>query len=133
MTNYSKLYWLTRLDAINSMGAVMLILSIMAIAITIVFIMISKDFDEFYHSEKLANRIAARKRYSGYIKWYMISFVMGISITMFLPTKNEALFIVAGGKTLDFVSTDTSINKIPEQTTKIISDFLDKQIQELKK
>ena len=39
----------------------------------------------------------------------------------------------AGGKTMDFIESDTSINKIPAQTTKLITNYLEQQIKEVKK
>ena len=47
---------------------------------------------------------------------------------LFIPSKNDVIFIIAGGKTIDFIKSDTSINKIPAQTTKLITDYLQEQI-----
>lgn len=52
---------------------------------------------------------------------------------VFLPTQKEAIMIIAGGKTMDFIQKDTSVRKIPHQTTEFISEYLDKQIKELSK
>lgn len=53
-------------------------------------------------------------------------------LEVFVPTKNEAIVIIAGGKTLDFIKQDSSLNKIPSQTTAIISQFLQNEIDTLK-
>ena len=58
--------------------------------------------------------------------------IIAACIRLFLPTKNEMIMIYAGGKAMDFVQQDSSINKIPAQSTKIISDYLDKTIEDLK-
>jgi len=50
-----------------------------------------------------------------------------------MPSKNDMILIYAGGKTMDYVQKDTSLQKIPYQTTAIISDYLDKTIKEMKK
>lgn len=53
-------------------------------------------------------------------------------VLIFLPTRNEVIAIYAGGKTLDFAQQDSSLAKIPAQTTEVISNYLDKMIKEEK-
>lgn len=133
MSNYSKLYWLTRLDNINGFAIVIAIISIVTIAITLIWCAITSDFDEYESRDEIGKRKALRAKARGYIKSYVISFVVSLVLLIFLPTKNEVIFIVAGGKTMNFIQSDTSINKIPAQTTAIISDFLQKQIGDMNK
>jgi len=69
-------------------------------------------------------------------KWHrVLSFVFaiisGISL-IFIPSRDEAIMILAGGKTMDYIQSDTSLNKLPYQTTQIISEYLDKKIKDLK-
>jgi hypothetical protein len=125
MNNYSTIYWLTRLDAINIFFAIMLFVS----AISLLFYYIIYQCE--CHGED--DQKEYKKSY-GIIKKISVPFVVvGIMVTVFLPNKNEAILIMAGGKTLDFVQNDTSLSKIPAQTTAIISGYMDKAIQELKK
>jgi hypothetical protein len=60
-------------------------------------------------------------------------FVLGVVCASLTPTRNEAILIMAGGKTLDFAQSDTSLSKIPYEATEIISGYLEKSIKELKK
>lgn len=132
MDNYTALYWLTRLDGINNLvlgfGWICLVVAL------IVFIAsrIGADFDEFHHGDELLKRIDARGKFTKKIKPLIIWGACLITISVFLPTKNDMILIYAGGKTMDYVQSDTSLQKIPYQTIKIISDYLEKQIEEVK-
>lgn len=120
LNNYSQLYWLTRLDGIKGFSVTVLVIcGILAFA-TFLFLAIEGEWMDKEKSKPLK-------------KWrnglFIATFVFGL-ISIFIPTKNEMIFIYAGGKTMDFIDIDTSINKIPAQTTKIITDYLEKQIKE---
>lgn len=131
MSPYSKLYWLTRLDSIHALFTTFaIVLAVAGIAI-IIYAVISSDFDQFYDEDELTKRRNERRKITS--KFWIVfvgSALFGILASL-TPTKNEAIFIVAGGKTIDWVQQDSSINKIPSQTTLIISDFLEKKIKEI--
>jgi len=48
-----------------------------------------------------------------------------------LPSAKEVVFIIAGGKTIDWAMQDSSLTKMPSQSTQLTSAFLEKQINEL--
>jgi hypothetical protein len=48
-----------------------------------------------------------------------------------IPTTKEAIFILSAGKTLDYVSSDTSIRKIPGKITDITNEWLDQKLKEM--
>lgn len=121
MTNYEKIYWLTRLDSIQGL------LFILVFMCTVSFIIYLVAYlSPGYH--EVPNPINKKKARISLI----LGLIFGLCIT-FIPSKDEAVLIMAGGKTMDFIQQDTSINKIPEQTTKLISDFLGKEINQLNK
>lgn len=122
MNNITKLYWLTRLDELKDMCVTISILCVVMVLLYIILsaIVMGTDSEKGFKKYKWLRNLA-------------IIFLPLFSITgLFIPTKNEMIFIFAGGKTMDFIQKDTSINKIPGQTTAIISNFLEKQIKELK-
>ena len=121
MSSYAKLYWLTRLDNINFfIGALCFLFFITFV--TFLIINIANDDDVSKEMKRKFTRIT----------WMSgILFLMSFILFILTPTKKDVIFIIAGGKTIDFVQQDSSINKIPGQTTKIISDFLDKKIKEM--
>lgn len=125
MQTTTQLYWLTRLDGISTIFTLISILSFVASLISLIF----------YLSEKTSNYCRDEDLIKGlgkYLKYSLILFSFSTIISILTPTKNDVVFIIAGGKTIDFIKNDTSINKIPAQTTKIITDYLDKQIKETK-
>lgn len=126
MSIYSKLYWLTRLDGIQSVSIVIIVLGIVAI------LAIWLSFDVYIWS--YSDDIEEEKHHKSGIKWMKIIACIVVLFTlvkMFVPSKKDVIFIIAGGKTIEFIQSDTSINKIPEQTTKYVSEFLEQQINEL--
>lgn len=124
MNNYSKIYWLTRLDYINSLFIILLISSILALFVYYL-VKVMDCLDEKDRQEYKANY---GKIKTGAFYTYIIS----ILIVVFIPTKNDMIMIYAGGKTMNYVQSDTSLKKIPYQTTQIISEYLDKSIKEIK-
>jgi hypothetical protein len=120
--NYSKqIYWLTRLDGIHRLFDTIMILSILGLVIYMVIKLI--DYIELNEGTKRP--------------WLVATCIFFLSISAigktFLPTTKEAIFIVAGGKTLDYITTDTSVNKIPDKLANITTTWLDQKLDELKK
>jgi len=121
--NYSKqIYWLTRLDGIHRLFDTIMILSIVGLGVYMVIklILFIEDMDEKFRRP-----------------WLFATLIFFLSISTlgrtFLPTTKEAIFIVAGGKTLDYITTDTSVNKIPDKLANITTTWLDQKLDELKK
>jgi hypothetical protein len=131
MNIYSKLYWLTRLDGIQGLFVAIAIIIFVGCVAIFIWKFASEDFDEFCEEEEIEIRKKQRKSMFGKIKWMMPLGFVFLLLSILTPTKNEAIFIVAGGKTIDWIQNDTSICKIPSQTTAIISDFLDNQIKKM--
>jgi hypothetical protein len=132
MNIYWKLYLLTRLDGIIGLCVTLTIIAFLAAVVIIILNFIHADFDEFYYDETLAKRKNLRTVITKKLKWIIPIGFICLIFSIMIPSKNETIFIVAGGKTIDWVQNDTSICKIPSQTTAIVSEFLDKQIKELK-
>lgn len=132
MSNTASLYWLTRLDHIQSFLIAITIISSIAFVSIIIGCAMHADMDDYsWNKDKEQDREKSRAKWKGFLK--PLGFIAGLFslVLVFLPTRDEAIFIVAGGKTIDFIQQDSSINKIPSQTTKAISVFLDNQIKEL--
>lgn len=113
MSNEAKIYWLTRLDYFQT--ALITIGGLMCVFVLVCYFWTFLEMEDNWDFPK-------KQR-----KYMWIGGVI-VLISLFIPSKNEAILIVAGGKTMDFIQQDSSINKIPSQTTKIISNFLEKQL-----
>lgn len=125
MSIYSKLYWLTRLDNLHGL---LIALTIIGIIATVICLIVYAVESEFWEDDDFLNY---KKNWGWMRRMWIVSLITGIMLC-FLPTKNEVIFIIAGGKTIEFATNDSSINKIPGQATKILSDFIQKQISEIK-
>ena len=123
MSNYSKIYWLTRLDNIQFLFALVTAFAI----VTLVFYFIAMSIDsydaddrkEFDTKYKTIRRLAS---------WILIPCLL---VCTFLPSKDEMILIWVGGKTMNFVQSDSSLSKIPYQATSIISQYMDKTLKDL--
>lgn len=126
MSIYSKLYWLTRLDGIQTLSGVIVVLGIIAIFdIWLSFVM------DMWSYEDEDDRVKQKKLWNKRMKIIACIVTFFALVGVFMPSKNDVIFIIAGGKTIEFIQSDTSINKIPEQTTRYISEFLEQQINDL--
>lgn len=116
MSNYSKLYWLTRLDNINDFFHILIAAGIILFFILGFYRLFSFLLENEYEKKPWI--------------WFMTSsfLFLGVIGNVLTPTKNEAIFIIAGGKVMDFAQNDSSLNKIPEQATKMLSSWMDKEI-----
>jgi hypothetical protein len=120
METTTQLYWLTRLDSIQFIFAVLAILGFL-IFMGVIMFTISGDID--YEDKTTLKQL----------KIFAVSFAISLLGSILIPSKDEVVFIVAGGKTIDFIKNDSSINKLPGQTTKYISEMLQKEINKLDK
>lgn len=121
MNNYLGLYLLTRLDGLNNLFTILIVISG-----TLFIASLIARFGAQYDKDEYGIKIGS----SG-IKIFLPILIVSSLLLVSTPTKNEAIFIVAGGKTINFIQNDTSICKLPAQTAAIISNYLDKQIKEI--
>ena len=116
MTNYEKIYWLTRLEYIgdffSGVLAFLIILTVLHYLVKLIINVIDSDND-FYPTKGILKTKFARVLTFSFIGLITL-------IKVLLPTRNEALVIMAGGKTMDYIQKDTSLNKLPYQTTELI-------------
>ena len=130
MNNYWSLYLLTRLDSLIGLAIGAAVILFVASLIIGIFAIIHRIEDKF--EDNIEERRSFRTKIINHLKWTISLGVFFTLIGALVPSRNEAIFIVAGGKTMDFIQNDTTINKIPAQTTILISEFLEKQIKEIK-
>jgi hypothetical protein len=124
MSNYEKIYWLTRLDAIGKFCGIIVIIGSVLMGGRAVY-----KWFTFMEDDDLKLKP---------LKWHIYLFFWSIYISatlglVFIPTQQEAVVIFAGGKTIDFIEADSSIKNIPHQTTELISKFMENEILEMNK
>ena len=123
MSNIVLIYWLTRLSSISNLfywlGVVSaLIVGVGAVGYSAALVEAYGD-DEVVYKQK-------RKKFTSKVWVPILLFVFHI----LTPDTKEAMLIIAGGKTLDYVQKDTSLQKIPYKTTELVLKKMDEYINE---
>ena len=118
----NSIYWLTRLDNIQGIIILFLILSIIGLIILIV-ILINDYIDdgEYFHIND----------YTGVKKWLIVccSFVIiNILGLVFIPNTKEACIIYGVGGTIDYIKQSKEAKQIPDKVVKALNEYLDNEI-----
>jgi len=118
------LYFLNRLDTFRTILTIMIIIGVAGLILYYFFNLMSTELEK-----------AKMEKYSSDNKWTRRTLItitiIGIAGLTFIPTTKQMIFIIAGGKTLDYVSKDQSLRKIPGQVTEITTEWLDKKLKEI--
>jgi hypothetical protein len=117
--NYTKLfYWLTVADNAKTMFITFVILfTIIAGIATIAYIFTGDEPD----NQKMSR------------KWMWGSYPFMIffwSLFIFTPSKKDALLIVAGGQTMNFLTTDSTAKQIPHELSSFVVSELKNMAKE---
>lgn len=124
MSNIALIYWLTRLSSISDFFLTLGVISALLISGG-VFGYSFAILDSYRDEEKVEYK-QKRKKFSNKI-WVPILFFVLYILT---PNTKEAMLIIAGGKTLDYVQSDTSLQKIPYKATELILKKMEDYIDE---
>ena len=127
MSNIALIYWLTRLSNISGFFLTLGVISAVIIGIGILGYSIA--IVDCWNDDKIAKYKVARKKFINE-KWVPILLFIFYVLT---PTTKEAMLIIAGGKTLDYVQSDTSLQKIPYKATELILKKMDEYVDETTK
>jgi heme/copper-type cytochrome/quinol oxidase subunit 2 len=118
------LYFLNRLDTFRTILTIMIIIGIVGLVLYYFFNFMSTELERAKMAEYSSNNKWTRRT-------LITITVIGIAGLTFIPTTKQMIFIIAGGKTLDYVSKDQSLRKIPGQVTEITTEWLDKKLKEI--
>lgn len=121
--NYTKLfYWLAVADNARTLfGCGVVIFTSIAVIATIINIICrgkysSIDTPESDKDEYLQTAKSARK----WILWSYPFMFLWWALLVFTPSKKDALLIVGGGQTMNFLTTDSSAKQIPHELTNFV-------------
>lgn len=112
-----EIYWITRLNGINTFFNVMTVFGIVFTVISIVGYIVTKN-DDFVNDcwKEL------------WIKLFKYCFPATIIVTLlfiFTPTTKEALMIYGVGGTIDYVKSNDSTKQLPDKCIKALDKWLD--------
>ena len=104
-----EIYWIQRLDGLNTLFEIMIILGIVALVVLglAVFIMWMDAYDETDCEiiEKPKRRLPLA----------IITLAVGALGTIFVPTTNEALMIFGIGGTIDYIQDNEKLQQLPDK------------------
>jgi len=127
MSNIALIYWLTRLSSISGLFLTLGIISTIIIVVGVTGYSMAIVMP---HSEDdVVNNTQKRKKFINKT-WVPILLFILYTLT---PNTKEAMLIIAGGKTLDYVQQDTSLQKIPYKTSELILKKMDEYINNVDK
>lgn len=124
MSNIALIYWLTRLSSISDFLLALGVIS--ALLISGGVIGYSLALMDCWNDEEKVEYKQKRKKFSNKV-WVPILFFVLYILT---PNTKEAMLIIAGGKTMDYVQSDTSLQKIPYKATELILKKMEDYIDE---
>lgn len=124
MSNIALIYWLTRLSSISDFFLTLGVIS--AAIVGIGFLGYSMAVLDCWDDDRIAKYKVARKKFINKTWVPMLFFVLYI----LTPNTKEAILIVAGSKTLDYVQKDTSLQKIPYKATELVLKKMEEYIDE---
>lgn len=124
MSNIALIYWLTRLSSISDFFLTLGVISAAIISLGLIGYSVAlmdwpSDEDEIKYKQK-------RKKFFNKLWVPILLFIVYI----LTPNTKEAMLIIAGGKTLDYVQSDTSLQKIPYKATELILKKMEDYIDE---
>lgn len=134
-TNYTELfYWLTVADNARLLfGWGAGIFTVIAFISTIVNIISRANQLSSFNSESDKQESGETAKAARKWMWWSYPFMfMWWSLLVFTPTKRDALLIVAGGQTMNFLTTDSSAKQIPHELTSFVVTELKNMAQEAK-
>jgi hypothetical protein len=112
-----ELYWLTRLDALNTFLCV--VVAVLCAIFVILFIICIGSYVE--ESEKSFN---IAKKYGLNVG---ISLLLSSLLLVFIPTKNDMFLIYGLGGTIDYIKSNDKIQSLPDKCV----DALDAWVESL--
>lgn len=116
-----EIYWLTRVDALNTLfGWMIAIPVVVGIIMLIVFLIIEENWLSF-------------KKYCKKFRNVLLPvFIVGILGTSFCPTKNDMLLIYGVGGSIDYLRNNTTAQKLPDKCIDALDAWVDELFPEKK-
>jgi hypothetical protein len=124
MSNIVLIYWLTRLSSIQGLFATVAIISttIISAGLLMYTIMMIDSYEDEIKEFKQKRKWFVNRIWVVCLLWI---------VSILTPDTKEAMLIIAGGKTMDYVEQDTALKKIPYKATELILKKMDEYIDEV--
>lgn len=122
-----EIYWIQRLDGLSTLFEIMIILSVIVIILWAVaaFVCWLSVFDEEDYAD-----IRAMKRW---LPLTIITLVVGILGSVFVPTANEALMIFGIGGTVDYIQDNENLQQLPDKCVEALDLWVESLKEDIEK
>jgi hypothetical protein len=121
----SLFYWLTVADNAKAFFNTFIIIFTIISGISTLWFLIDRDVDDWSENDATIN---AKK----WMWWSYPFMILFWSLFIFTPSKRDALLIVAGGQTMNFLSSDSTAKQIPHDVLNFVSVELQNMAKEAK-
>lgn len=121
----NEIYWITRLDSINTFLFVLVTLGVIALVLFIIGFW-AKEYtkpDNNKYSDDDGYVVACML--TKFSKPFVIAGVVATLLLIFIPTTKEALLIYGVGGTIDYVKSNETIKKLPDKAVEALDKYLD--------
>lgn len=112
-----EIYWITRLDSINTFVFVSIIVSVCAFLGTGLFCLIES-------SDPPCNKELVKKVLI-YTKGSCVAFFLLMLVSIFIPTTQDALMIYGVGGTIDYVKSNETAKQLPDKCIKALDKWVE--------
>lgn len=120
-----EIYWITRLDSINTLVFVSTMVSVCVFLGTGLFCLIAAS-ESFCDEEWVKNVLK-------YTKGSCVAFFLLVLVKIFTPTTKEALIILGVGGTIDYVKSNDTAKQLPDKCIEALDKWVDSLNEEEKK
>lgn len=120
MNWYKLFYWLTVADNAKTMFIVFTVLFTLISVISTIAYLLNTEYED--------NRKMSRK----WMWWSYPFMILFWSLFIFTPSRKDALLIVAGGGTMEFLTTDSTAKQIPHELNNFVVTELKNMGEEAK-
>ena len=129
MDNTFFIYLATRLSGIQAISVAIAIASGVMLVGLMLYRLIELDDNLVYEYkvEQITKRIEINNKKQKIARRFLF---ISLFFAVFTPDTKEAVMIYAGGKTLDYVQKDTSLQKIPYKATELILKKMDQYLND---
>lgn len=114
----NDLYWLTRLDAINTVSLTFEILSSISVILSLLVCLTTEDI------------LPPKKVIRPVFKIAVPTFTISLLLQIFVPTTKEALVIWGIGGTMDYLKSNEKAIQLPDKCIDALDLFINEYINE---
>lgn len=113
--DYKKMfYWLTVADNAKTLFfTISILFGAVVVISTICYFIFASDFQD--EDDKRSQKMSRK-----WIWWSSPFCILFLSLWVFTPNKKDALLIIGGGETLNFLTTDSTAKQIPHELSSFI-------------